>query len=224
MWPWAQRPQVTILDVSSCSHPNFLKESSFTYLPWTYPQPTAIFCTTAAPKLLLPRSKAHVSLNMSTTSWYLPCLILGCLKCHWLLRMMPHFGVCESAASPPSLHQFHGSSSPPIFSLLLLCSSLGDGSPSGLSSLALSPHTPERLHQRLGFSYYHLHSATVGEDLRCFCLLLFQILSIQPQPIFRWQHLLFVWGPSLVLTLSMGGLMGLHGWSCDMGLPPASSL
>ena len=130
--------------MSSCSHPNFLKESSFTYLPWTYPQPIAIFCTTAALKLLLPRSKAHVSFNMSTTSWYLSCLILGCLKCHWLLRIMPHFGVCELAASPPSFHQFHGSSSPPIFSLLLLCSSLGDGSPSGLSSLALSPHTPER--------------------------------------------------------------------------------
>ena len=93
-----------------------------------------------------------------------------------------------------------------------------------LLSGPFSTYPWEELYQHLGFSYYHLHSATVGEDLWCFCLLLFQILSIQPQPIFWWQHLLFVWGPSLVLTLSMGSLMGRHGWSCDMGLPPASSL
>ena len=72
---------------------------------------------------------------------------------------MSHFGVCELAASPPSFHQFHGSSSSPHFSLLLLCSSLGDESLSGLSSLALYPHTPERFHQHLGFSYYQLHPA-----------------------------------------------------------------
>lgn len=126
---------------------------------WTYPQLIGIFCTTAAPKLLLPRSKAHVSFNMLTTSWYLPCLILGCLKCHWLLRIMSHFGICELAVSPPSFHQFHGSSSYPLFRLLLLCSSLGDESPSGLSSLALYPRTPARFHQHLGFSYYHLYSA-----------------------------------------------------------------
>ena len=164
MWPWAQPPQMTILDVASYSHPNFLKESScfdYIYLPPTGPtlNRLVIFCTTATPKLLLPRSKAHVSFNMLTTSWYFPCLILGCLKCHWLLRIMSHFGVCELAVSPPSFYQFHGSSSYPLFSLLLLCSSLGDVSPSGLSSLALYPRTPARFHQHLGFSYYHLYSA-----------------------------------------------------------------
>lgn len=162
MWPWAQPPQVTILDVTSYSHPNFLKESScfdYIYVPPT--GPTLNQLLSSAPLLYLNCSCQSLRPMFHSICWLLLVLTLldSWLTRHWLLRIMSHFGVCELAASPPSFHQFHGSSSSPHFSLLLLCSSLGDESLSGLSSLALYPNTPERFHQHLGFSYYQLHSA-----------------------------------------------------------------
>ena len=68
---------------------------------WTYPQPIAIYllphcCTKTA---LAKASEAHVSFSLLNTSWYLSCLILGCLKCHWQLRTISHFGFCGLAAS-----------------------------------------------------------------------------------------------------------------------------
>lgn len=99
--------------------PKLLKSShtltAFPYLPLDLPStycylPLPHCCTKTA---LAKVSEAHVSFNLLNTSWYLSRLILGCLKCHWQLRTISHFGFRGLAASSPSFHQSMAPPRPP---------------------------------------------------------------------------------------------------------------
>lgn len=156
--------------------PKLLKSShtltAFPYLPLDLP---STYCYLPLPHCytetaLAKVSEAHVSFNLLNTSWYLSCLILGCLKCHWQLRTISHFGFCGLAASSPSFHQSYGSPSSPFSVSSFSAHPWNMEVLQGSTLFTLSPHTPERFHQHLGFSYI-LHSAVPEGD---FCLLLFQ--------------------------------------------------
>lgn len=196
--------------------PKLLKSShtltAFPYLPLDLPStyfylPLPHCCTKTA---LAKVSEAHVSFNLLNTSWYLSCLILGCLKCHWQLRTISHFGFCGLAASSPSFHQSYGSPS----------------SPFSVSSFSAHPWNMEVLQGSALSTYPWEVSSTPGLQLHsALCCswrgLLFasvSVFSVHHQPHFWWQHPFFLWGPSPVLILRVYGLMGLQGWSCDLGL------
>lgn len=85
MWPWAQPPQVTILDVTSYSHPNFLKESScfdYIYVPPT--GPTLNQLLSSAPLLYLNCSCQSLRPMFHSICW----LLLGTYRA-WFLADTP---------------------------------------------------------------------------------------------------------------------------------------
>ena len=85
MWPWAQPPQVTILDVTSYSHPNFLKESScfdYIYVPPT--GPTLNQLLSSAPLLYLNCSCQSLRPMFHSICW----LLLGTYLA-WFLADTP---------------------------------------------------------------------------------------------------------------------------------------
>lgn len=162
MWPWAQPPQVTTLRCHLLFTPKLLERILMLWLHLRTPTgPTLNQLLSSAPLLylnLLCQSLGPCFIQY--VDYFLVLTLLDSwLTLHWHPQNNVSLRCLWVVASPPSFHQFYGSSSSPHFSLLLLCSSLGDESLSELSSLALYPNVPERFHQHLGFDYYQLHSA-----------------------------------------------------------------